>query len=125
MGTQPIKFKESLNRLKNALKFASRAKKDPLYYDAISKAFEIALEYSWKYLKELVEEEGIDVVSPKDAIRRAGEIGIIRDVELWIGYINARNVAVHDYLGVPSADYIRIAKEFSEVARKLKQRKTK
>jgi nucleotidyltransferase substrate binding protein (TIGR01987 family) len=109
---QKQKFEESVKILQEALVYKKKAADNRIYYDAISKAFEVALEYGWKYLKARVEEEGIDVVSPKDAMRRAGEVGLIDNVEQWIGFLNARNLAVHDYLGIPSDDYLNIAAEF-------------
>jgi hypothetical protein len=76
-------------------------------------------EYAWKSLKAAVEDEGIDVLSPKDAIRRAGEIGLLDNVEQWLGFMNARNLAVHDYLGIRNEDYLNIIEEFLGAGTKL------
>ncbi|RIL10330.1 MAG: hypothetical protein DCC75_04580 [Proteobacteria bacterium] len=115
------KLDKSLNDLSHALTFEEHSRKDAFYFAGIAKSFEVALEYSWKHLKLRVEQEGLDVTSPKDAIRKAGQIGIIDNVEGWIGFLDARNLAVHDYLGIPNDSYIVIAKEFLLEARKIKQ----
>ena len=114
-----LKFEESLTKLERSLTYKKRIKEDPIYFDGIAKAFEVSLEYAWKYLKAEVEGEGIDVLSPKDALRRAGEIGLLDNVEQWISFINARNRAVHDYLGIPNEHYLEIADEYAVAGRRL------
>src|SRR5262245_20235868 len=120
---QPNKFEQSLKELQYALSFEEKAGSDAFFFAGIAKCFETALEYGWKELKQRVEKEGLDVLSPKDAIRKAGEIGMINSVEAWIGFLDARNIAVHDYLGVPRPEYLVVAKEFLIEAKKLGSKK--
>ena len=41
------KLKKAKNDLDRALKFKDKALSDSVYYGAIAKAFEVAVEYSW------------------------------------------------------------------------------
>lgn len=106
------KLKESMKALEHALSFKDKINKDPFYFSGISKSFEVCLEYAWKYLKRRVIDEGIEVHSPKDAIRYAGKLKIIDNVEIWMDFLEDRNLAVHDYLGVSDQDYIKSIETF-------------
>jgi nucleotidyltransferase substrate binding protein (TIGR01987 family) len=113
------KFQQALHELQHAFSFEKQSKKDSFYFSGIAKCFEVALEYAWTYLKELAESEGLEVTSPKDAIRKAGQIGVISDVEMWLKFLEARNIAVHDYLGLPQGKYLEQARLFLQEAGKL------
>lgn len=122
MSAQEIgikKLEQSIGELEHALSYSSRIEEDIIYLAAISKCFESCLEYSWKYLRRLVIKEGIEVYSPKDTIRNAGRMDLIEDVELWIKFINIRNIAVHDYQSISDEDYIAIVRSFLVAAKKL------
>ena len=61
----------------------------------------------------------MEAPSPKGVIREAARLGIIKDAESWIGFINARNAGVHDYFGMGEDEYAQIAQSFLEKARKI------
>ncbi len=117
------KFKKSVDALEHALSFLKQAQKDEFYFAGISKSFETCLEYAWKYLKKKVAEEGLEVFSPKEAIKLAGRIGLIDDVEKWLDFLQDRNLAVHDYLGVSDKDYLSTIQSFFQEAEKLIQKR--
>jgi uncharacterized protein YutE (UPF0331/DUF86 family) len=98
------KLSESLADLKAALENYNKKARERLAkrlaYLSLSKAFEVAVQYGWKVLKRKVMEEGLDPQSPKGAIRDAAKINLIDNVELWLGFIDARNSAVHDYFSI-------------------------
>ena len=77
---------------------------------ALTKAFEVALEYGWKELKRLVEDRGLEAYSPKDVIREAANIELIKDPKLWINCINARNLSVHDYFSLTESGIVELAR---------------
>jgi nucleotidyltransferase substrate binding protein (TIGR01987 family) len=114
------KLKKALADLEHALSFEKKAIKDGFYYLGIAKAFEIAFEYAWKYFRNESTEAGFEVVSPRDAIKYAGSLKLIDDVELWLTFLKARNVAVHDYLGLTPDEYLTMVKRFAAAAAKLK-----
>ena len=98
-----------------------KRKKDEkrLAFLALSKAFEVAVEYSWKALRVKVKDEGMNPQSPKAAIRDAAKIGIISDVEEWLIFVEARNTGVHDYFGIPEKDYVKITAGFLSRSRQI------
>lgn len=76
---------------------------------AMIKAFEVILEYAWKEFKREVEDSGLEAASPKDAVRQAAKLKLIKDAELWIDAINTRNMSVHDYFSSPPEDIAPLA----------------
>ncbi len=64
-------------------------------------------------------DEGLDIFSPKEAIKQAGRLGLIDNVEKWLEYLEDRNLAVHDYLGVSDEAYIETIRDFAVEAKKL------
>ena len=115
------KLSESLGHLREARQaFAHRRKGDALPLLALTKAFEIAVEYAWRELKRQAEDEGLDVPSPKSAVRQAARLGWISDPEAWMEMIEARNASVHDYFGIGEADFVKLAGKFLALAEKIK-----
>ncbi len=66
-------------------------------------------------------EEGLEVLSPKEAIKLAARLHIIDDAEKWLDYLQDRNLAVHDYLGVSDEQYVETIREFLKNVKKLLQ----
>lgn len=109
----PDKLGDSLRQLKIALDFYDAVPKEHyMRFLAVTKAFEVATEHAWKELKQRVEAEGVEAVSPKDAIRQAAKMKIIRSAEDWLEYINTRNSSVHDYFGISEKDFVELSRRF-------------
>jgi nucleotidyltransferase substrate binding protein (TIGR01987 family) len=117
-GDDP-KFRQSIEDLDHALSFAKEAERDRFFFAGITKSFETCVGYAWKYFKRRAIDEGLEVFSPKDAIRAAGRMGLIDDVERWLDFIEDRNLAVHDYLGVPLEEYLKTIRAFLVEAKKI------
>lgn len=49
-------------------------------------AFEFCYELCWKTIKKLLEAEGLEVGTPKDAFRKAATSGLITDPEIWFEF---------------------------------------
>lgn len=117
MGSKKLsKSKQSLHDLDRALKaYVPTEPGEPrsLSFFALSKAFEVALEYGWKGLKIVVEDKGLEAFSPKDAVREAARLGMINEPEVWIRAINARNLSVHDYFAMSEHDFVALVAEFA------------
>lgn len=106
------KLKRSTAELEEALKFTEKAKKQSFYLKGIAKSYEVCFEYAWKYLQQNLSDEGIESYSPKEAIKHAGKIGLIDDVEKWLNFLQDRNFAVHDYLGISDEEYLKTVQTF-------------
>ncbi len=65
--------------------------------DAAIHRFEFCIELFWKTLKRICEEEKYEVITPRDAIRRAFEFGIITDSPVWMSMLDDRNMTSHMY----------------------------
>lgn len=116
----PDKLKGSIVQLKSALAFyAENPKEHHMRFLAVSKAYEVATEHAWKELKQRVEQEGGEAVSPKDAIRQAAKMKMIKSAEDWLDYINTRNSSVHDYFGISEKDFVELARKFLKEAQPL------
>ncbi len=61
-------------------------------------AFEVGFELAWKYLKNIVEENGTLVASPKSVFREAAKQGLLESPEVWFSFLTVRNNTVHAYI---------------------------
>ncbi|SMC39613.1 nucleotidyltransferase substrate binding protein [Sporomusa malonica] len=65
--------------------------------DATIQRFEYCFELSWKVLKKALKIEGVEVNSPRQALRSAFEIGYIEDIDIWFEMLEDRNLTSHTY----------------------------
>ena len=65
--------------------------------DATIQRFEYTFEVGWKLFRKVARIEGIEVVSPRQAIRAAYDVGLLEDVDLWFEMLNDRNRTSHTY----------------------------
>ena len=91
-----------------------------LEFLTVAKAFEVTFEYIWKWLKTMVEDEGLFAPSPKEAIRQAATLRRIKKPERWLACATARNGSVQDCFGIPEPDYIKLVEEFLGLSSELK-----
>jgi nucleotidyltransferase substrate binding protein (TIGR01987 family) len=60
--------------------------------------FEMSFELAWKLLKDYLEELGfIDVKSPRSALKKAFEIGLLENGHHWMELLLDRNLTAHTY----------------------------
>lgn len=116
------RLEQAILNLQTALKELDGASSPVVANAAVSKCFEVALEYAWKFFKRQAEDSGVEVFSPKDAVRAAAASRLVDDPELWIRFINNRNLSVHDYLGVDDKEYLNAVREFLAECNRLKGR---
>ncbi len=119
MPTKDKKLIESIQKLEQALKHEKKIHDDPIYFAGISKCFEVCLEYAWKYMKREATAQGYEAYSPKESIKLGGKIKLIDNVELWLDFLEDRNLAVHDYLGISEKDYLTLIKSFLKEVKRL------
>jgi nucleotidyltransferase substrate binding protein (TIGR01987 family) len=60
-------------------------------------AFEYCYELTWKILKKILGQRGIDTGSPKTTFRAAALDKLIDDPELWFDFQQKRNLTTHTY----------------------------
>ena len=107
------KLHDAVNDLERCIDAYEPSKKErSITFIALTKSFEVALEYAWKELKRQIEEKGLEAYAPKDVVREAANIGLLQDPELWIDCINARNLSVHDYFSLPESAIVELATQF-------------
>ena len=92
--------KTNLERLKRAQSLFEQFRKNMLTERdkaGAVQAFEFCYELCWKTIKKLLESEGLEVATPKDAFRKAATAKLIQDPELWFDFQKKRNLTVHTY----------------------------
>ena len=67
------------------------------YRLGLTQSFEIISELSWKVLKDYLYTEGIDANTPKEVIKEAFQKEILKNGQIWIDMIKARNSTSHEY----------------------------
>ncbi len=88
-------FEKSLHNLEKALKINNP---DIIQRAGLIQFFEMSFELAWNTMKDYLEEQGfIDVKSPRAAIKKAFETGLITDGHLWLKALEDRNLTSHTY----------------------------
>lgn len=59
--------------------------------------FEMCFELAWKVMKDYLESAGYSVEGPRDALKKAFQIGLITNGHQWIDGLDDRNLTVHTY----------------------------
>jgi len=85
----------------------------------IIQSFEYCYELSWKIMKKVLNSEGLEVSTPKQVIREAGNAKIIDNVKLWIEFVNKRNLTVHTYNELVLKEIMEIMPKFKDELSKL------
>ena len=67
------------------------------YRLGLTQSFEIISELGWKVLKDYLYSEGVDANTPKEVIKEAYQKEILKNGQIWIDMIKARNSTSHEY----------------------------
>ncbi len=86
-------LKSALDRLKEGVNEV----KNDLDQDGVIQRFEFTFELVWKSIQEYAKLSGLEVVSPRDAFRVAGDLKLIDDPEKWFTFLKDRNQSTHLY----------------------------
>lgn len=88
-------FSKSMEHLENALQIPSP---DIVQKAGVIHFFEMSFELSWNMVKDYLEDQGfVDIKSPKAALKKAFEIGIIEKGHGWMDLLLDRNLTAHTY----------------------------
>lgn len=105
---------EALERLHEALE----APIDParLAIDATIQRFEFSIELFWKNFRSLVELQGKEALSPRQALSQAYQLKWFDDEQLWLAMLNDRNATSHTYKKIKADKvYQNIKKYYPEM----------
>jgi len=80
--------------------------------DATIQRFEFTFEIAWKLMKTIIELEGLNVASPRSAIRQAATVGLIDNPSVWLEFLENRNLTVHTYKEEVARKVYQSAKDF-------------
>lgn len=88
-------FEKAISHLDTALQLKNP---DMLQKAGIIQFFEMSYELAWNTMKDYLEEQGfVDVKTPRNAIKKAFEIGLIADGHSWLDLLMDRNLTSHAY----------------------------
>ncbi len=113
------KLLEASKLLKQAIKQHEESPENKVLIAGVIKTFEVLFEYVWKEFKKIGEQDGREIYSPRDAIKSALEMNLVKDFDIWKEYLNTRNLSVHDYLGVGDKQIIQTAKAFQKEVKNI------
>ncbi|KXG78807.1 hypothetical protein AN618_01450 [Fervidicola ferrireducens] len=91
------RFNDFVNALKRLEEGVNIDPSNEIIIDGVIQRFEFAFELAWKLIKDCLEYEGIEVKSPRSAIREGFKAGIISDGEAWIEMLIDRSKTSHIY----------------------------
>ncbi|MCI5191633.1 MAG: nucleotidyltransferase [Candidatus Electrothrix sp. AU1_5] len=100
--TQDIRWKQRFSNYQKVLrqlqKFVDKGELSELEEQGLIKSFEYTYELAWNTLKDFLEFQGhSDIFGSRDALRKAFQVGIIEDGEVWMDMIKSRNRTSHTY----------------------------
>lgn len=88
------KLTKALTRLREAVD----APPSDLQGDAVIQRFEFTFELLWKTLKLFLREKGIEVRTPKDALKEAFRVGWLMEEGTFLQMLDDRNMSAHVYV---------------------------
>jgi nucleotidyltransferase substrate binding protein (TIGR01987 family) len=125
MNNPDIRWKQRFQNLQRSVKYLedglSIAQPDMTEKAGIIQFFEICFELSWNVLKDYLTEQGFhDIKSPRDAIKKAFETGLIDDGHLWLEALQNRNKTSHAYdEAMADAVVAAVRNDYTTLLRKL------
>lgn len=96
------KPKTLTSKLSDALSRLEEVISDPIdshkaIIDATIQRFEFTFELFWKWLKILIQNQGLETNFPKEIIKAAYKAKMIDNEPLWLKMLNERNLTSHTY----------------------------
>ncbi|MBU6324694.1 MAG: HI0074 family nucleotidyltransferase substrate-binding subunit [Bacteroidetes bacterium] len=102
MSQEDIRWEQRLQNYNKALGHLSQAlhieAPDMVQKAGIIQFFEMSFELGWNLLKDFMEAQGLqDVKSPRSALKKAYESGLISHGHVWMELLADRNLSSHTY----------------------------
>jgi nucleotidyltransferase substrate binding protein (TIGR01987 family) len=87
-------LRKAIDRLKKALALP----KSDVIRDAVIQRFEFTVDLGWKALQRCLKSSGVvESLTPKNTFREGARLGIVKNPEAWIRFVDARNLSSHSY----------------------------
>lgn len=87
-----------------------RKEYDELAEAGLIQTFEFTFELGWKTLKDLLEQEGFTVETPRKTIKQAFQAGYINNGDMWLDALQKRNLMAHIYDEEESKQAVKLIK---------------
>ena len=107
-------YQKAFTLLEEAIQTAQKRPLSSLEQEGMIQRFEYTWELAWKLLKDYLQFEGIELerTTPNIVIRTAFESKLIKDGELWMQALRARNEMAHEY---DTSKFEKITEEIQEI----------
>lgn len=110
-----LRWQQRLVNLQKAFAIFSRSVSQKSYNEleksGLTHQFKLCFELSWKTLKDYLANEGILADTPRDVIKEAFAVNLLRDARTWIDALEKRNLLSHVYDNETSLLAINLIKE--------------
>ena len=102
MANKDIRWKQRFQNFEKSLQYLEQAlyisKPDIIQKAGLIQFFEMSFELAWNVVKDYLEEQGfIEIKSPRSALKKAFETGLIEDGHGWMKLLDDRNITSHAY----------------------------
>lgn len=87
-------YKKALKKLKEG---TSMDASQEIVRDGVIQRFEFTFELAWKLMKKICKFYGLEVNSPREAIKQCFQLDFFSDNKLWFDMIKDRNLTSHTY----------------------------
>ena len=77
--------------------FLAQPRLNKFEVQGLIQCFEYTFELGWKVLKDYLESQGLEAATPRAAIQKAFQAGLIADGHGWIDALEKRNLMSHTY----------------------------
>lgn len=98
---QDIRWKQRFDNYRKAFmqltEFITKGPLNKFEVQGLIQCFEYTFELGWKTIKDYLEQEGLDVNTPRTAIQTAFQSQLIMDGHTWIDMLEKRNLMAHTY----------------------------
>lgn len=100
--TEDIRWIQRLQNWNRALaqltRFMEKEELNDLEEQGLIQCFEYNHELAWKTQKDFLENQGYtELFGSKNVARKAFEVGLVEDGEVWLAMIESRNASSHTY----------------------------
>jgi len=90
-------FQKSFEVLQRRIDDYKKEPDEDVYQLALIHAFDISIEISHKTIRDYLENVGLEINSPKDAIRHAFQVQLVSDAEAWMEALETRDLTSDVY----------------------------
>lgn len=96
---EEIRWKQRFENFERSVQLLGKAvavkTPDDITKAGIVQCFEICFELAWNLLKDYLNDQGIIVKFPRDTFKKAFEVELLSDGQLWIDMLKNRNLMSH------------------------------